>query len=103
MTCACIKIKIKSVQWEEAQVLGRVELWVSRIRGQRSCDSQQVVRVCAAHLLQRGKDLILPAVAHWQRFSTFASRLHKAEGEVTILSCISLHLASGDIHMHENL
>jgi hypothetical protein len=49
---------MKCVEWEEAQVLGRVELWTSRVRGYRSCDSQQVARVCAAHpVCSRGEDL----------------------------------------------
>jgi hypothetical protein len=69
VTHVLMKTKIKFVLWEEAQVLGQVELWVYRVRGQRSCDSQQVVRMCAARLLHRGKDLILPSVTesvtHW--------------------------------------
>jgi hypothetical protein len=47
-----------SVEWDEEQVLGRVELFTSRVRGQRSYDSQQVARVCAVHLVSsRSKDL----------------------------------------------
>jgi hypothetical protein len=47
-----------SVEWEEAQVLGRLELCTSRVRGHKSCDSQQVARVCAVYLVcPRGKDL----------------------------------------------
>jgi hypothetical protein len=46
------------MEWEEAQVLGRAELYTSRVRGHKSCDSQQVAHVCAVHLVcSRGKDL----------------------------------------------
>jgi hypothetical protein len=72
-----------SVEWEETQVLGRVELYTSRVRGQRSCDSQQVARVCAVYLMCAlgVKTSVADSMVHRQRFLTFVAMFRKTQVE----------------------